>query len=213
MGGKQPAGAGNPESAVGEDHTQLRSERPGRQAQRNTPVAAPSSRNNSGPWNVSRIADNEVIIFKLERGKLSFQVPRTGDSGGMAVPWEDLDGAEGAEGRRQELVAQLMMAKQGEHDAQLSKLADYEIFKRDGHGNLTDKPTYNEEIRRRKARDELQDLADELRDMEMRALLRRAAEAGIPNITMPDEFRVCCDLTSECSVTLEPIPPFDSREF
>jgi len=108
---KQPAGAGNPESAVGEDHTQLHSERPGRQAQRNTPVAAPSSRNNSGPWNVSRIADNEVIIFKLERGKLSFRVPRTGDSGGMAVPWEDLDGAEGAEGRRQELVAQLMMAK------------------------------------------------------------------------------------------------------
>ena len=173
----------------------------------------PAKRNTVGPWNVSRIAENEKVIFKLERGKLSFRVPRTGACGSMALPWEDLDGAENAEERRQELIAQLMAAKQGEHDAQLSKLADYEIFKQDGFGNLTDQPTYNEENRRRKARDELQDLAGELRDMEIRALLRRAAEAGLPNVTMPDEFRVCCDLTSECSVTLEHIPPFDPREF
>jgi hypothetical protein len=162
---------------------------------------------------VSRVGENEVVIFKLERGKLSFRVPRTGAGGSMALPWEDLDGAENAEERRKELIAHLMAAKQGEHDAQLSKLADYEIFKQDGGGNLTDKPTYNEEIRRRKARDELQDLADELRSMEIRPLMRRAAEAGVPNINMPDEFRVCCDLTSECSVTLEHIPPFDPREF
>eukprot|EP01043_Picozoa_sp_COSAG02_P029783 COSAG02_NODE_1869_length_10591_cov_184.261056_2_plen_701_part_00 len=173
----------------------------------------PSMRNTRGPWNVSRIAENEIVIFKLERGKLSFQVPRTGACGSMALPWEDLDGAANAEERRKELIAHLMASKQGEHDAQLSKLADYEIFKQDGSGNLTDKPTYNEEIRRRKARDELQDLADELRGMEIRPLMRRAVEAGAPNVNMPDEFRVCCDLTSECSVTLEHIPPFDPREF
>ena len=208
VGGKTPASVGDDET---DEISTKRVEailQPGRRVYR-----VPAKRNNVGPWNVSRIAENEKVTFKLERGKLSFRVPRTGACGSMALPWEDLDSAENAEERRQELIAQLMAAKQGEHDAQLSKLADYEIFKQDGFGRLTDQPTYNEEIRRRKARDELQDLAGELRGMEMRALLRRAAEAGLPNVTMPDEFRVCCDLTSECSVTLEHIPPFDPREF
>lgn len=173
----------------------------------------PQRRNVRGPWNVSRIAENETIIFKLERGKLSFQVPRTGASGSIPLPWEDLDGAEDVEERRKVLTTQIIAAKRGEHDAELSKLADWEIFKTDSKGNLTNELRHDEEIRRRKAREEIQDLEDELRDMEMRGLLRRAADVGAPNITMPDEFRVCCDLTSECSVSLEHIPPFDAREF
>jgi hypothetical protein len=174
---------------------------------------ATSKRNINGPWNVSRIAEGEVLLFKLERGKLSFQVPRTGASGSMPLPWEDLDGAEGAEERRKQLINMLMDAKKAEHEKAGQARADFERFTQDKDGNFTSTLTYAEDLRVKQARDEEQALADELRDMEMRAIMRRAASAGLADVVMPDEWRVCCDLTSECSVTLERVPPFDVREF
>ena len=194
-------------------------------------------RSRGGPWDVSRIAEGEVFIFKMERGKLSFLVPRTGVTGSVELPWEDVDGMEGAEVSkndefvlktrncvlntrncelkmmkfakewRKELIGMMMDAKRAQHEAERLALPEHERV-----SEATGEPTHYEQRRIHRRKEIEQELADALDTMEIRQLMRRAAGEDQP-VECKDEFRVCADLTSECDVTLERIPPFDPREF